>query len=157
MSRERSLVDAIGGTEPFCRNFDGKERDMDGLRSVLTRLEAEGVGLGHFNVSDLVFVKAVVAAAAQVGVPVLVVLSACCCPRPTYTAVDGHRGSARRAVCFLHPTPFTPSHSTRIYSVFAGLRHLHPFEGRPQPFLRGLRESSGLAHRLSSARAAQDQ
>jgi len=45
---------------------------MDSLRSVLTRLEAEGVGLGHFNVSDLVCVKAVVAAAAQLGVPVLV-------------------------------------------------------------------------------------
>ena len=45
---------------------------MDGLRSVLTRLEAEGVALGHFNVSDLVFVKAVVAGARQLGVPVLV-------------------------------------------------------------------------------------
>ncbi len=45
---------------------------MDSLRSVLTRLEAEGVALGHFNVSDLVFVKAVVAAAGQIGVPVLV-------------------------------------------------------------------------------------
>ncbi len=45
---------------------------MDSLRSVLTRLEVEGVGLGHFNVSDLVFVKAVVAAAGHVGVPVLV-------------------------------------------------------------------------------------
>ncbi len=45
---------------------------MDSLRNVLTRLEAEGVGLGHFNVSDLVFVKAVVAAAGHVGVPVLV-------------------------------------------------------------------------------------
>lgn len=45
---------------------------MDSLRSVLTRLEAEGVALGHFNVSDLVFVKAVVAGACQLGVPVLV-------------------------------------------------------------------------------------
>jgi len=45
---------------------------MDNLRSVLTRLEAEGVALGHFNVSDLVFVKAVVAAAGQIGVPVLI-------------------------------------------------------------------------------------
>lgn len=54
------------------------------------------------------------------------------------------------------PSPFTPSHSTRIYSVFAALRRLHPFEGRPQPLLRGLRESSSLAHRLSSAHAAED-
>jgi len=45
---------------------------MDSLRSVLTRLEAEGVALGHFNVSELVFVKAVVAGACQIGVPVLV-------------------------------------------------------------------------------------
>jgi fructose-bisphosphate aldolase class II len=45
---------------------------MDSLRSVLTRLEAGGVALGHFNVSDLVFVKAVVAGACQIGVPVLV-------------------------------------------------------------------------------------
>jgi fructose-bisphosphate aldolase class II len=45
---------------------------MDGLRSVLTRLEAEGSALGQFNVSDLVLLKAVVAAAGQAGVPVLV-------------------------------------------------------------------------------------
>ena len=45
---------------------------MDTLRSVLTRLEAEGSALGHFNVSDLVLLKAVLASAVQVGVPVLV-------------------------------------------------------------------------------------
>lgn len=45
---------------------------MDGLRNVLTRLEKEGTALGHFNVSDLVMLKAVVAAAGQIGVPILV-------------------------------------------------------------------------------------
>ena len=45
---------------------------MDGLRNVLTRLETDGAALGHFNVSDLVMLKAVVAAAGQVRVPILV-------------------------------------------------------------------------------------
>jgi len=45
---------------------------METLRSVLTRLETEGKTLGHFNVSNLVMVKAVFAAAGRVGVPVLV-------------------------------------------------------------------------------------
>jgi fructose-bisphosphate aldolase class II len=45
---------------------------MEALRDVLTRLEAEGAALGHFNVSDLVMLKAVIAAAGQIGVPVLV-------------------------------------------------------------------------------------
>jgi fructose-bisphosphate aldolase class II len=45
---------------------------MDRLRDVLTRVETEGAALGHFNVSDLVILKAVVAAAGQIGVPVLV-------------------------------------------------------------------------------------
>jgi len=45
---------------------------METLRNVLTRLQSEGAALGHFNVSDLVMVKAVVAAANKIGVPVLV-------------------------------------------------------------------------------------
>jgi fructose-bisphosphate aldolase class II len=45
---------------------------MDTLRSVLSRLETEGAALGHFNISDLVMLKAAVAAASQIGVPVLV-------------------------------------------------------------------------------------
>lgn len=45
---------------------------MDTLRNVLTRLQAEGAALGHFNVSDLVMLKAVVAAANKIAVPVLV-------------------------------------------------------------------------------------
>ena len=42
------------------------------LRDVLTRLEKEGAGLGHFNVSDHVLLKAVVAAAAETKLPVLI-------------------------------------------------------------------------------------
>jgi fructose-bisphosphate aldolase class II len=45
---------------------------MDSLRSVLTRLEAKGAALGHFNVSDLVLLKAVLGAAGEVAVPVIV-------------------------------------------------------------------------------------
>jgi len=45
---------------------------MDALRNVLTRLQQQGAALGHFNVADLVLLKAVVAAAVEVGVPVMV-------------------------------------------------------------------------------------
>src|SRR5208283_957387 len=45
---------------------------MDTLRDVLTRMGKEGVGLGHFNIADIVLVKAVVAAAAETRLPVLV-------------------------------------------------------------------------------------
>ena len=45
---------------------------MDALRSVLTRLEKESAALGHFNVADLVLLKAVLAASAEIRVPVLV-------------------------------------------------------------------------------------
>ena len=45
---------------------------MDTLRSVLTGLEKEGAALGHFNVADLVLLKAVLAAAAEVKVAVVV-------------------------------------------------------------------------------------
>ena len=45
---------------------------MEALRSVLARLETEGAALGHFNVSDLALLKAVVLSANQIGVPVLV-------------------------------------------------------------------------------------
>lgn len=45
---------------------------MEALRNVLTRLQYRGAALGHFNVADLVLLKAVIAAAAEVGVPVMV-------------------------------------------------------------------------------------
>src|SRR5262250_124164 len=44
----------------------------DTLRDVLTQLQTEGAGLGHFNVSDQVLLKAVIAAAAETRLPVLV-------------------------------------------------------------------------------------
>ena len=42
------------------------------LRDALTGLETEGAALGHFNVSDQVLLKAVIAAAAETKLPVLV-------------------------------------------------------------------------------------
>ena len=45
---------------------------MDALPSVLTRLQRQGAALGHFNVADLVLLKAVVPAAVEVRVPVIV-------------------------------------------------------------------------------------
>jgi len=49
-----------------------KSTSKDTLRQVLARLEREGAGLGHFNVADHVLLKAVVAAAADTKVPVLI-------------------------------------------------------------------------------------
>ena len=45
---------------------------VDALRNVLTRVQQQGVALGHFNVADLVLLKAVIAAAMEVRVPVIV-------------------------------------------------------------------------------------
>lgn len=45
---------------------------MDSLGSVLTRSQQQSVAVGHFNVADLVLLKAVVASAVEVGVPVIV-------------------------------------------------------------------------------------
>src|SRR5215475_6474277 len=42
------------------------------LREVLTRLQTEGAALGHFNVADHVLLKAVIAAASETKLPVLV-------------------------------------------------------------------------------------
>ena len=42
------------------------------LRDTLTQLQKEGAALGHFNVSDQVLLKAVVAAAAETKLPVLI-------------------------------------------------------------------------------------
>ena len=42
------------------------------LRDVLRRLETEGAALGHFNVADQVLLKAVIAAAVETKLPVLV-------------------------------------------------------------------------------------
>ena len=48
---------------------------METLRRILEQASASGVAIGHFNVSDLVLLKAVFAAARELGVPVLVGLS----------------------------------------------------------------------------------
>jgi len=42
------------------------------LRDVLTKVEKEGAALGHFNVADQTLLKAVVAAAAETKLPVLI-------------------------------------------------------------------------------------
>jgi len=47
-------------------------RTTNTLRDVLTQLQTGGAGLGHFNVSDQVLLKAVIAAAAETKLPVLV-------------------------------------------------------------------------------------
>lgn len=48
---------------------------MDSLLDLLKRSQETGVAIGHFNISDLVLLKAVFAAARQLNVPVLVGLS----------------------------------------------------------------------------------
>jgi fructose-bisphosphate aldolase, class II len=45
---------------------------MEALRDVLTRSQQQGAALGHFNVADLVLLKAVLAASVEVKVPVMV-------------------------------------------------------------------------------------
>ena len=45
---------------------------MHKLKDVLLRAQQQGVAIGHFNVSDLVLVKAVFAAAQELNVPVIV-------------------------------------------------------------------------------------
>ena len=45
---------------------------MHDLRDVLKRAEQEGVAVGHFNISDLVLLKAVFGAARELKVPVMV-------------------------------------------------------------------------------------
>ena len=47
-------------------------RSTDTLHDVLTRLQTQGAALGHFNVSDQVLLKAVIAAAAETEIPLLV-------------------------------------------------------------------------------------
>jgi fructose-bisphosphate aldolase, class II len=48
---------------------------MQSLRSLLQEAQASGAAIGHFNISDLVLLKAVFAAARELKVPVLVGLS----------------------------------------------------------------------------------
>jgi len=48
---------------------------MHSLRNILKKSQETGVAIGHFNVSDLVLLKAVFAAARELNVPVLIGLS----------------------------------------------------------------------------------
>jgi fructose-bisphosphate aldolase, class II len=54
---------------------DVKEISMLGLRDVLQQAQKNGVAVGHFNVADLVMLKAVFAAARELKVPVMVGVS----------------------------------------------------------------------------------
>ena len=45
---------------------------MDALPQLLARLDRERVAVGHFNVADMVLLKAVLAAAGELTVPVLI-------------------------------------------------------------------------------------
>jgi fructose-bisphosphate aldolase, class II len=49
-----------------------RNTNKDTLRDVLTRLQKEGAAIGHFNVADMALLKAVVAAAAEAKLPVLI-------------------------------------------------------------------------------------
>jgi fructose-bisphosphate aldolase class II len=48
---------------------------METLRNILGRLEKDGAALGHFNVAELVTLKAVIAAAEEIKVPVFIGVS----------------------------------------------------------------------------------
>ena len=48
---------------------------MHGLRDALQRSEKDGVAIGHFNVSDWVLLKAVLASGRELKVPVVVGVS----------------------------------------------------------------------------------
>jgi ketose-bisphosphate aldolase len=52
-----------------------ERKPMETLRAVLQDAQAKGDAVGHFNVSDLVLLKAVLAAARELDVPVVVGLS----------------------------------------------------------------------------------
>src|SRR5262249_49629102 len=52
-----------------------REAAMQTLRSVLDAADRARVGIGHFNISDLVALNGVVSAAREVGVPVIVGVS----------------------------------------------------------------------------------
>src|ERR1700756_5497301 len=45
---------------------------MQTLREALHQAQQRGVAIGHFNISDLILLKAVVAAARELDVPVIV-------------------------------------------------------------------------------------
>jgi hypothetical protein len=62
---------------PFCQGAASKAEGffMRVLRDGLEQAQRDGVAVGHFNVSDLVLLKAVFAAARVLNVPVMVGVS----------------------------------------------------------------------------------
>jgi fructose-bisphosphate aldolase, class II len=48
---------------------------MKNVRDVLEEADRTGIGIGHYNISDLIGLEAVAGAAREVGVPVIVGLS----------------------------------------------------------------------------------
>jgi fructose-bisphosphate aldolase class II len=56
----------------LCAQISWKERYMQDLRYALEQAQNNGLTPGHFNVADLVLLKAVFATARELSVPVLV-------------------------------------------------------------------------------------
>jgi ketose-bisphosphate aldolase len=63
---------SAGFGDSFFRRHIELEDYMETLRTVLLQTEAKGVAIGHFNISDLVTLKAVFEAARDLNVPVVV-------------------------------------------------------------------------------------
>jgi ketose-bisphosphate aldolase len=59
-------------SEKCLLTLKGNAIDMQHLRDLLQQAQQNGVAIGHFNISDLVLLKAVFAAARELNVPVLV-------------------------------------------------------------------------------------
>src|SRR5258708_19946579 len=103
------------------------------LRGLLQKAQQSGGAIGHFNISDLVLVKAVFAAARELNVPVLVGLS------------EGERGfvGTRQIAAFVRslreefdfPIFLNPDHTHSLANVIAAPTpastpipfHLSPF------------------------------
>src|ERR1700735_4563051 len=59
----------------FIAGINRKEQEMHTLSKLLAQSQSSGVAIGHFNVSDLVLLKAVVSSALELQVPVMVGVS----------------------------------------------------------------------------------
>ena len=80
MAAREELAAPPSGSQPRHKSIT-RQRDLSlgeqihGLRHVLEQTEKNGVAIGHFNVSDLVLLKAIFEAAQELKVPVIVGLS----------------------------------------------------------------------------------
>src|SRR5689334_2255061 len=72
MARGNRYMLIAGDCQGAAMTNDGSVSNILTLRDALTQSEKERLGLGHFNVGDLVALKAVIAAAADTRFPVLV-------------------------------------------------------------------------------------